>query len=141
MPLAITPPWRDRRGRLIPIKAVVLALCCVPGLWIIGEWLTGNLGPRTLNAAILETGLWTVRFFLITLLVTPLRALFNWPRALLVRRAEARGLQLDDSVLDYLFRRVGRDLRTLTALLDRIDRASLAAQRRVTVPFLRGVLE
>lgn len=62
-------------------------------------------------------------------------------RALLVRRAEARGLQLDDSVLDYLFRRVGRDLRTLTALLDRIDRASLAAQRRVTVPFLRGVLE
>lgn len=86
MPLHLQPPWRDRRGRLIPIKAVVLVLCCVPGLWIIGEWLTGNLGPRTLNAAILETGLWTVRFFLITLLVTPLRALFNWPRALLVRR-------------------------------------------------------
>jgi len=86
MQLRTTPPWRDRRGRLIPIKAVVLVLCCVPGLWIIGEWLTGNLGPRTLNAAILETGLWTVRFFLITLLVTPLRALFNWPRALLVRR-------------------------------------------------------
>lgn len=86
MLLRIQPPWRDRRGRLIPIKAVVLALCSVPGLWIIGEWLTGNLGPRTLNAAILETGLWTVRFFLITLLVTPLRALFNWPRALLVRR-------------------------------------------------------
>jgi sulfoxide reductase heme-binding subunit YedZ len=86
MPLQLQPPWRDRRGRLIPIKAVVLALCCMPGLWIIGEWLAGNLGPRTLNAAILETGLWTVRFFLITLLVTPLRALFNWPRALLVRR-------------------------------------------------------
>ena len=44
-------------------------------------------------------------------------------------------------VLDYLFRRVGRDLATLIALLERLDRAALAAQRRITVPFLRGVLE
>ena len=42
--------------------------------------------------------------------------------------------------LDYLLRRVDRDLGSLTALLDRLDRASLAAQRRVTVPFLRGLL-
>jgi DnaA family protein len=62
-------------------------------------------------------------------------------RELLRRRAEARGLQLDDGVLDYLFRRVGRDLGNLTALLDRLDRASLAAQRRLTVPFLRQILE
>jgi DnaA family protein len=62
-------------------------------------------------------------------------------REVLVRRAEARGLQLDESVLDHLFRHYGRDLGTLTALLDRLDRASLAAQRRITVPFLRGVLE
>lgn len=61
-------------------------------------------------------------------------------RAVLRRRAERRGLLLDETVLDFLFRRVGRDLGTLTALLDRIDRASLAAQRRVTVPFLRGLL-
>ena len=33
-----------------------------------------------------------------------------------------------------------RDLAALTALLDRLDRASLAAQRRITVPFLRQVL-
>ena len=32
------------------------------------------------------------------------------------------------------------DLAGLTALLDRLDRASLAAQRRITVPFLREVL-
>jgi DnaA family protein len=61
-------------------------------------------------------------------------------RAVLRRRAERRGLLLDDAVLDFLFRRFGRDLGTLTALLDRIDRASLAAQRRITVPFLRGLL-
>ena len=43
-------------------------------------------------------------------------------------------------MLDWLFRRVGRDLGTLTSLLDRLDRASLAAQRRITVPFLRAQL-
>jgi DnaA family protein len=61
-------------------------------------------------------------------------------RDVLTRRAARRGLELDDVVLDYLFRRVGRDLGTLTALLDRLDRESLAAQRRITVPFLRQLL-
>lgn len=62
-------------------------------------------------------------------------------RAILQERAQARGLEIDDAVMDYLFRRVGRDLGTLTALLDQLDRASLAAQRRITVPFLRSVLD
>jgi DnaA-homolog protein len=61
-------------------------------------------------------------------------------RDVLRRRAESRGLMLDDAVLDYLFRRVGRDLASLTSLLDQLDRASLAAQRRITIPFLRGLL-
>jgi len=56
-------------------------------------------------------------------------------------RALARGLTLDDSVLDWLFARTQRDLGSLTALLDRLDRESLAAQRRITVPFLRKLLE
>jgi DnaA family protein len=62
-------------------------------------------------------------------------------RNVLRQRAARRGLELDDAVLDYLFRRVGRDLGGLTSLLDRLDRESLAAQRRITVPFLRSVLE
>ena len=62
-------------------------------------------------------------------------------RNVLRQRAARRGLELDDAVLDYLSRRVGRDLGTLTALFDRLDRESLAAQRRITVPFLRGILE
>ena len=61
-------------------------------------------------------------------------------RAVLRQRAERRGLELDDAVLDYLFRRVGRDLRTLSELLDRLDRASLAEQRRLTIPFLKEKL-
>ncbi|MEO8160214.1 MAG: DnaA regulatory inactivator Hda [Arenimonas sp.] len=61
-------------------------------------------------------------------------------REVLRQRAARRGLELDEAVLDYLFRRVGRDLGSLTVLLDRLDQASLAAQRRLTVPFLRAQL-
>lgn len=61
-------------------------------------------------------------------------------RAVLLERARRRGLALEPAALDWLFARVGRDLAGLTATLERLDRASLAAQRRVTVPFLREVL-
>ena len=61
-------------------------------------------------------------------------------REALRRRAARRGLELDDAVLDWLFRRVDRDLKSLTALLDRLDRAAMAAQRRLTVPFARQAL-
>ena len=54
--------------------------------------------------------------------------------------AAARGMSMDDSVLDYLFRHYPRDLDGLLHLLDRLDRTSLAEQRRITVPFVRGVL-
>ena len=46
----------------------------------------------------------------------------------------------DRRALDWMLRRCSRDLGTLTALFERLDRASLAAQRRLTVPFLRQVL-
>lgn len=61
-------------------------------------------------------------------------------REVLGERARRRGLVLEPAALDWLLRRAGRDLAGLTALLDRLDRESLAAQRRITVPFLRQVL-
>jgi DnaA family protein len=61
-------------------------------------------------------------------------------RAVLREQAGARGIELDDVVLDWLFAHHARDLGTLLDLLDTLDRASLAAQRRVTVPFLRNLL-
>ena len=62
-------------------------------------------------------------------------------REVLMHRAVQRGLELDEAVLDYMFKRVGRDLLTLTTLLDKLDRESLAAQRKISVPFLRKMLE
>jgi DnaA-homolog protein len=61
-------------------------------------------------------------------------------RAVLKAQAHARGIELEDSVLDWLFARYARDLGALLDLLDRLDVASLAAQRRITVPFLRELL-
>jgi DnaA family protein len=56
-------------------------------------------------------------------------------------RAQRRGLVLEDAAIDWLLTRTDRDLGALVDLLDKLDRASLAAQRRVTVPFLRKVIE
>ena len=61
-------------------------------------------------------------------------------RHVLRERALARGVELDDAVLDFLFRRHSRDLGSLFELLDRLDHESLAQQRRVTVPFLRRII-
>lgn len=61
-------------------------------------------------------------------------------REVLKQQAALRGIELDESVLDWLFARYARDLGALLDLLDRLDQASLAAQRRVTVPFLRTFL-
>jgi len=62
-------------------------------------------------------------------------------RIVLRERALARGIELDDAALDWLFTRRNRDLATLLDLLETIDAASLAAKRRVTVPFLRSLLD
>ena len=61
-------------------------------------------------------------------------------RAMLRVLAGRLGLRLDDEVLDWWFARQPRDPASLVALLQRVDRASLAAQRRITIPFLRELL-
>ncbi|MCA1804575.1 MAG: DnaA regulatory inactivator Hda [Xanthomonadaceae bacterium] len=60
--------------------------------------------------------------------------------AALQLRAASRGLDLPVETGDYLLRRCPRDLPALFELLDRLDLASLAAQRRLTIPFVRAVL-
>ena len=79
-------PWRDRHGRLLPIKAVVLGLAFLPGLVNAFWWWAGELGGRPLTELIHATGLWSVRFMLIALAITPFARMFDWSRLLLVRR-------------------------------------------------------
>ena len=58
----------------------------------------------------------------------------------LCSRARLRGLELPDDTLQYLLRRAPRDFAALSRLLDDLDTEALAAQRRLTVPFVREVL-
>ncbi len=60
--------------------------------------------------------------------------------AALRRHAQARGFQLSDEVVAYLLRHVQRDLPSLLALLDALDRFSLANRRAITLPLLRELL-
>jgi DnaA family protein len=60
--------------------------------------------------------------------------------AALQRRARRRGLELPEETARFLLHRVPRDMASLCDWLDRLDLASLAAKRRLTVPFVREVL-
>ena len=61
--------------------------------------------------------------------------------AALACRARGRGLELPEETAQFLLRRFPRDLPTLFSLLDTLDTASLVEQRRLTVPFVKSVLE
>ena len=71
-----------------------------------------------------------------------LSALDDTDRADALRlRARHRGLELPRETASYLLKRSRRDMKTLYALLDALDTAALSQQRRLTVPFVRTVLE
>jgi DnaA-homolog protein len=55
-------------------------------------------------------------------------------------RARVRGFELPDETLQWLQRRFPRDMASLYGLLDTLDEAALIAQRRLTIPFIREVL-
>lgn len=62
-------------------------------------------------------------------------------RAVLRQQADARGIYLADEVMDYMLTRFSRDLGSLMQLLDRLDSFALRAQRAVTVPLLKTMLQ
>jgi sulfoxide reductase heme-binding subunit YedZ len=79
-------PWTDRAGRLSLLKLGVFALAVAPALALLAAALAGTLGARPMIAAIHDSGDWSVRFLLLSLLVTPLRTVARWPGAIAVRR-------------------------------------------------------
>ena len=61
--------------------------------------------------------------------------------AALHAHARQRWISLSDEVARYLLNYYPRDLVSLLEVLDRLDVSSLAAKRRLTVPFIKSVLE
>lgn len=78
--------WNDRKGMFSPLKAITLALVCLPGLWVAWKLATGTMGAKPVTEALHETGLWAVRLLLITLSITPLRLITGLNRLILIRR-------------------------------------------------------
>ena len=59
---------------------------------------------------------------------------------LLLQGSEQRGLTLKHDVASYILSRYSRDISDLLAILDQLDQASMAAQRKLTLPFVRQQL-
>ena len=55
-------------------------------------------------------------------------------------RARARGLELSDEVAQFIIQRLPRDTNELFWQLQRLDQASLAEQRKLTIPFVKKIL-
>jgi len=79
-------PWKDHAGRFSLLKATTFLLTLYPALLLLGRWAAGDLGGRPYTEAIHRSGDWAVRFLILALAVTPMRAVLNWPRVVLLRR-------------------------------------------------------
>ena len=61
-------------------------------------------------------------------------------RTALQQHAETLGFKLDPQVADYLLTRAARDMQSLLAVLEALDRVSLETRRPITLPLLRQLL-
>jgi len=133
-------------------------LICIDGLqWVVGnaDWEEAlftffnrvrDSGARLLMAANASPNEMPI-------LLADLQSRLNWGLSLhiaalsdeeklaaLQLRARARGLQLSDEVGLFILHRAPRELSTLFQTLHQLDKASLAEQRRLTIPFVKQVL-
>jgi methionine sulfoxide reductase heme-binding subunit len=68
------------------MKLLVFLLALTPYLWMLFRALTGRLSVNPIEDITLTTGIWALRFLLVTLAITPLRRLTGWNRVIQYRR-------------------------------------------------------
>ena len=61
-------------------------------------------------------------------------------RELLLQLSRERGMEMGGDAVDYLLKRYSRDIKALVALMDELDKRSLSAKQKLTIPFLRQSL-
>jgi DnaA family protein len=64
----------------------------------------------------------------------------NDKQVLLQQKAAAKGIEFGPEVAQFVLSRSSRDLRYLMSALNKLDKASLVAKRKITVPFVKDVL-
>ena len=67
-------------------KVLVFTASLTPLVWLVVRTLTGRLGINPVEDLELTTGIWALRFLVITLSVTPVRRITGWNRVIQYRR-------------------------------------------------------
>src|SRR5215203_2646218 len=67
-------------------KPSIFVLCLVPLAGLIFIVLTGRTSANPAEDILLTTGIWTLRFLLVTLAITPIRRLTGWNAIIKYRR-------------------------------------------------------
>lgn len=68
------------------LRLATLVALCLPALDLAWRWYTGDLDPRPVTLATHATGDWAVVFLLVSLALTPARAVFDWSPLIHIRR-------------------------------------------------------
>ena len=93
------------------------------------------------NPATLKIQLADLRSRLATGLIYQLESLDDSAKQrVMIVQSRARGLEMPLEVAQYLLRHHSRDLGELMHFLHALDKASMAAKRRLTIPFVRQIL-
>jgi sulfoxide reductase heme-binding subunit YedZ len=68
------------------VKPLIFALSLAPLAWLVRRALSADLGVNPAETLQLQTGLWSLRFLLVTLAITPVRRVTGWHRIIQYRR-------------------------------------------------------
>ncbi|MGH8430769.1 MAG: sulfite oxidase heme-binding subunit YedZ [Solimonas sp.] len=74
------------KQKIFWLRQLTLVGLCQPALELAWRWYTDDLGPRPVTEATHSTGDWAVIFLLLSLFMTPARALFDWMPLIHIRR-------------------------------------------------------
>jgi len=79
-------PWLDPSGRFSIFKLTVFVALLIPGALLLWPVIVQGGATIPVKEAILESGDWTIRVLLISLLITPLRRITRFSKLVQVRR-------------------------------------------------------
>jgi sulfoxide reductase heme-binding subunit YedZ len=68
------------------LKPAIFILCLTPLLLLVAEGLTSKLSANPISDITNETGIWTLRLIVATLVITPLRRITGWHSLINFRR-------------------------------------------------------
>lgn len=99
--------------------------------------VSANVTPKALGLSLSD-----IVSRLVWGMVFPLHPLTDTEKCqVLMMRASRRGMTLSEEVGKFILTHCPRHMTTLFAALDTLDKVSLAAQRKLTIPFVKTVLQ